>query len=345
MGEGRAFPVPRAQPIAVYKGVSSTGSNRIVASTLPVTEGDGGTTVTTYAATSLAQAESYSPADVRTTGAGDVRLTYLSSTATGYKLRYLGWNGDLASAPTDVQVGTDSAFTAIPVIALDGSGRAFIAFFANDSSLRLATQSGSSWNVETVMANFIVPNTQIALAVDAGGQAFVFVTGFGTTGAPGPVGLSVFTKGASGWTSTPLDTDSSDHAPRAARAPSGDVMVLFMHQMRFARAVLHGGSWLVEAPLGGGIGNAADDVSGYDFAVGTGDVVHVVTGDAGRVAHLAYNDCAWFMEYVDPDLSASATGLGITLDASNNATFAYQRRAAGTGTPATYEIWYAAPQP
>ena len=58
-------------------------------------------------------------------------------------------------------------------------------------------------------------------------------------------------------------------------------------------------------------------------------------GDAGRVAHLAYNDCAWFMEYVDPDLSASATGLGITLDASNNATFAYQRRAAGTGTPAS----------
>jgi hypothetical protein len=345
MGEGHAFPVPRTQPIAVYKGASTSGSNRIVASTLPVIEGDGGTTVTTYAATPLAQAESYSPADVRFTGAGDVRLAYLSTTATGYKLRYLEWNGDLSSTPTDVQVGTDSAFTAIPVIALDGSGRAFIAYFANDSSLRLATRSGTSWTVETVMTNFIVPNTQIALAVDAGGQAFVFVTGSGIAGAPGPVGLSVFSKGASGWSSTPLDTDGSDHAPRAARAPSGDVMVLFLQQGRIGRALLHGGAWQVEAPLGGGIGRAADDTRGYDFAVGAGDVVHVVTADAGRVAHLAYNDCAWFMEYVDPDISAGATGFGITLDASSNPYFAYQRTAAGTGTPATYEIWYAAPQP
>ena len=122
-------------------------------------------------------------------------------------------------------------------------------------------------------------------------------------------------------------------------------MVLFLQQGRIARSLLHGGSWQVEAPLGGGIGRAADDGYGYDFAVGAGDVVHVVTGDSGRVAHLAYNDCAWFMEYVDPDISGGATGVGIALDASNNPYFAYQRRAAGTTTPATYEIWYATPSP
>jgi hypothetical protein len=342
-GVGRAFPVPRAggQPIAVYKGVSTTGSSRIVASTSPLIEGDGGITITTYNATPLAQVDAFSPADVRFTGAGEVRLAYLSAVA-GYRPRYLEWNGDLAQTPTDIAVGTDSAFTAIPVMALDASGRAFVAYFANDSSLRLATRSGSGWTVETVMTSVIVPNTQIALAVDAGGQPFVFVTGIGAAGVPGPVGLSVLSKGASGWSSTPLDADSSDQAPRAARAPSGAVMVLFLSRGRIARAVLRGGSWLLEAPLGGG-GEAVDE-GGFDITVGAGDVVHVAAGDGGRVVHLTYNDCVWFKEFVDADTTMPSIGFGIALDASSNPYFAYHKRAVAGASP-RYEIWHAASQP
>jgi hypothetical protein len=345
-GVGRAFPIPRAgaQPIAVYRGVSTAGSSRIVASTLPLIEGDGGATVTTYAATPLAQIDAFSPGDARFTSAGEVRLAYLSASATGYKPRYLEWNGDLAQTATDVVVGTDSAFTAVPVISLDGSGRAFVAYFANDSSLRLATRAGASWTVETVKTGLIVPNSQIALAVDAGGQAFVFLTGLGLAGTPGPVGLSVFTKGASGWSSTPLDTSDSAHAPRAARAPSGDVMVLFVSQGRIARGVLRGGSWQLEAPLGNVIGEAVDDAGGFDVAVAAGDVVHIAAGDGGRVAHLVYNDCVWFKEFVDPDTINGSIGFGIALDGSGNPYFAYQKRVTGGASP-TYEIWHAAPQP
>ena len=243
--------------------------------------------------------------------------------------------------PIDLAVGTDSAFTAVPAIALDASGRAFIAYFANDSSLHLAARSGTGWTVETVMSAFIVPATQISLAVDAAGQPLIFLTGMGTAGAPGPVGLSVLSKGTGGWSSKSLDTDASDHAPRAARAPSGDVMVLFVSQGRLARAVLRGGSWQLESPLGGSVGQAVGD--DFDFVVAPGDVVHVAAGDANRVVHLAYNDCVWFKEVVDPD-AISSFGFGIALDASSNPSFAYQKKVTGAAGP-TNEIWHAAPQP
>src|SRR5262249_37416893 len=129
---------------------------------------------------------------------------------------------------------------------------------------------------------------------------------------------------------------------RAARAPSGDVMVLFQWQGRIARAVLRAGSWLLEAPLGGGVGQAIDD-GGFDVGVAAGDVVHLAAGDAGRVVHLAHTDCAWFKESVAANVNSSP-GHGIALDASGNPYFAYQNRVTVTGSP-TYEIWYAAPQP
>jgi hypothetical protein len=73
-------------------------------------------------------------------------------------------------------------------------------------------------------------------------------------------------------------------------------------------------------------------------------VVHIAAGDSGRVAHLAYNDCAWFKELVDPDTVNDSFGFGIALDASGNPYFAYQKRASGAAGP-TNEIWHAAPQP
>jgi hypothetical protein len=348
-GEGRAFPIPRGSvvPMAVYKGMSTSGANRIVASTMPLIEGDGGITSTTYNATPIAQAETFSPADVRFTGSSAVRMTYLASSVTGYKVRYLEWSGDLAQTPTDAVVGTDTSFTsatALPVIALDAADRAFVAYYANDSSLRLATHSGTGWTVETVVSNVFAANTEFALAVDAGGQPYLFMTGMGTfgDGGVGSDGLSVLTKGTNGWSSTSLHSDASDHFPRGARTASGEVEVLFTSQGAIARAVLRAGSWQVDAPLGPP-GAGIDSASGFEIAIGAGDVVHVAARNSTHVVHLAYNDCEWFRETVDSE-SALQSGFGIALDAAGNAHVAYQKNATGP-TGQTHEIWYATPQP
>jgi hypothetical protein len=348
-GEGRAFPIPRGTPVpmAVYKGISTTNANRIVASTMPLIEADGGITTTTYNATPIAQVETFSPADLRFTGAGTPRLTYLASTATGYKIRYVEWTGDIAQPPTDGVVGTDSSFTSatsVPAIALDGSDRAFVAYYANDSSLRVASRSGTTWTVETVASNVFAASSEFALAVDAGGQPYLFLTGMGSFGDGGIAAgaLTVFTKGASGWASKTLHTDSADRAPRAARSPSGEVQVLFAATDGLARAVLRGGAWQVDAPLGSpAVG--FDATSTIDVAIGPGDIVHVVAGDRSQVIHFAYNDCQWLREVVDPG-TAATSGYGIALDAAGNAHIAYQKSATATTGP-THEIWYATPEP
>jgi hypothetical protein len=345
---GRAFPLPAnsAAPIAVYTNVSAAKSTRVVASKRPDVETDGGVTLTTYNATPLAQFETFSSPDLRIAPSGTVAFAYLTA---NFRPDYAELSGDLAATPTDVEIGTEATVTDLPEIALalDGSGRPFVGYFAGQGGLRVASRSGSGWTIETVTSSLVVPDAQFALAVDASGQPYVFVTGDGNTGPNqvGPTGLTVYTRDAGGtWSSTPLDSTADDHLPRAIRAPSGTVMVLFVSSMGLGRATLRGGSWQVEAPLGGiGSGGGADFRFGFDVAAGPGDVIHVATDSGAQVFHYAYNDCVWQSDLVDSDGFNGTSGFGIELDAGGSPYIAYQKQTAiGSGV---YQLWYATPQP
>jgi len=342
---GRAFPLPTnpAAPIAVY--TNTTGkSTRVVASKRPEVQTDGGVTLTTYSATPLAQFETFSSPDLRIAPSGTVAFAYLTA---NFRPNYAEWSGDLAAMPTDGEIGTEQTVTDLPEIALalDGSGRPFVGYFAGQGGLRVASRSGNDWTIETVTTSVVVPDAEFALAVDASGQPYVFVTGDGATGGPGPTGLTVWARTTGGtWSSTPLDSTADDRLPRAIRTPSGAVMVLFVSTMGIGRATLRGGSWQVEAPLGGARNIAGADLRfGFDVVAGPGDVIHVATDSGAQVFHLAYNDCVWQTDVVDSDGFNGTSGFGIELDAEGNPYVAYQKQTAiGSGV---YELWYATPQP
>jgi hypothetical protein len=345
-GDGRAFPVARAGggAMAVYKGQSAAGMAAIVASTAPAGGADGGGAA--YNAKVLSMVEAASPPDLRLTGGGAVRLAYLGSGVT-YGVRYLEWAGDPSQAATDVAVGTDSASAGAPVLALDGADRAFVAYFDLGGNLRLAARAGSDWTVETVASGGMPQYTQVALAVDASGAPHVITTGTGSTdsGALGPMGVWAATRDSGGtWTQALVHGDASDHSPRAVRAPSGDVTVLFASKLKASRAVLHAGAWQVDAPLGApGAGGTVplDDIDRFDVAIASDGAVHLAAPrTGGGLSHLVYNTCGWFSETVDPS-AAPIAGPAITLDAADVPTFAYQKDATDSG--GGNEVWYASP--
>jgi hypothetical protein len=281
---------------------------------------------------------------IRVAKDGEIRAAYQEAYNGGLFVRYLTWSGDFTATPSDTIVGSDGPnLTEIRQLGfdLDANDDPAIAYLRNDYAIRYATNSGSSWQIETVTSQFVA---DLALGFNGASSPALFVPETGTAAQTSD--LYVTSRGTAGWSSPvlldPANTQGND--PWVGRDSSGQLEAFYPGQFGQQRRAVGGpGAWDVSASLP--TLPALSDGAIPAVAFGTAGQIHVVYGASGLGVLYAYFDgCTWSTAVVDSDVTQGGYA-AIALDATGQPQIAYGPAVSSGGTAPAGTLWYAHPSP
>jgi len=298
--------------------------------------------------------KSTSPPRLAITRAGEVVATYVDTSSDGDNPHVVSWSND-DDGPHDAPAGSDPVGETIPAIVVDALDTPILAHVFSDFSLRLMRRQAGSWQRETVEIGVIpFDSTVIDMTLDAAGQPALLGGAVGGTTygggereyLPSIHGLTVWLRGASGWTRERVATDYPGIPGRLRLAPTGELQAFFADpgSATLGRAVRRGEQdWRVDVPLAGTDG-VRIQTGTFDVAIGHAGEAHVAYAGLDGLVYAIYDGCRWSQMIVDGGFADAPT---IALDAAGRPRIGYETYTGmdPPGEMTTMEVRYARPAP